>query len=686
MLICPNAHCRKAVQPHAFVEHLRIQHQTGLDERKKVGEYVKRFKWDYSHITIQLPEDGASPQAGLPVEDGMQCRQCPFKSKSRKMMKTHGNTEHNQKRADDAAVFQEIRMQSWFQDHRQRYWAVKENGSHIGSERVEEEQDGDDEHLREGSSPYAEVVVSPCPRKDGHNRGVRNDVQVDEDEMDDSEDSDTLLVPMWRKRRQVQRAEERRARPRVTEPARFMDSGIIMESDTGFDGLDVICAPKAMELGRSQVMNIPSSQVISIPSSPPELFPSRGNNRGVEAINECVQAVENGVHEIGDDDEEVFSDFDDSEDADYEESSAVEVIGDEEENSSGIETEKIDEEDDEDSRTAVGDDGAGLSGIGVTEHGSDVEADDDNKEDITMKPGRIRKRKLQSAFDNYTRFGIHSKDDTYQQLSPQSGDQRPRGRKQQKRASLFVDSVVVVSSSQENMVVPPSSPPEVEYSIERRPENDKKTVSEHDRTAIATAHDKGGNARIGDPAEFRFGCRYGGRMRPMLDILRDRLEAWCQTCPACYLAQDSKVKKHNITDCPRHGTKYIVEHAIEIQKYVERVGGFQGQGCCSHCGIPRAICQRWQSEEDGDWEELQGQRCQYIGKLIPAVITMIVDGCDEGWAVVGNWMDRDEVMQTKQIEAFEWFRENTWWEGMEVARILRVFYMLVNKNRGVGKT
>ena len=44
------------------------------------------------------------------------------------------------------------------------------------------------------------------------------------------------------------------------------------------------------------------------------------------------------------------------------------------------------------------------------------------------------------------------------------------------------------------------------------------------------------------------------------------------------------------------------------------------------------------------------------------------------------------LMQNKPTEVFEWFREKTWWEGIEVARIVRVFYMLVNKNRGVGQT
>jgi hypothetical protein len=64
---------------------------------------------------------------------------------------------------------------------------------------------------------------------------------------------------------------------------------------------------------------------------------------------------------------------------------------------------------------------------------------------------------------------------------------------------------------------------------------------------------------------------------------------------------------------------------------------------------------------------------------------VLMDGCNEGWAVFGSWMDGDGVMRTRQAEVYEWFRQGIWWEGIEVARIVRVFYMLVNKKRGAGR-
>ena len=63
---------------------------------------------------------------------------------------------------------------------------------------------------------------------------------------------------------------------------------------------------------------------------------------------------------------------------------------------------------------------------------------------------------------------------------------------------------------------------------------------------------------------------------------------------------------------------------------------------------------------------------------------MLMNGSHEGWVVAESWMGRDGVIPTRPEEVFEWFRQGKWWDDMEVevARIVRVFYMLVNKNGG----
>jgi hypothetical protein len=294
-------------------------------------------------------------------------------------------------------------------------------------------------------------------------------------------------------------------------------------------------------------------------------------------------------------------------------------------------------------------------------------------------PRRVRKRKVRPAFEDRRGIGIDSEDDTYEQMSAGLGVQR--GRKRQKRMSKFVDSGVVMASSQDDGVVPPSSPPEIGWTIPRRSEDVEERVSEAETIVERAVEDEGEGARNGDPLEPQVGYRPG---RSMLDLLRDRLEKWCRTCPACYLSGD-RGKRHDITECLRYDTVEIIDQSATIQRHIKEFGGFQGPEGCSWCGIPRAVCQRWHVHADRSWEEVPGQQCQYQGMLIPAVITMLMDGCNEGWAVAGNWMDREGVEWTSQTEVFEWFREGILWENIRVARIVRVFYMLVNKNRGVGK-
>lgn len=89
-------------------------------------------------------------------------------------------------------------------------------------------------------------------------------------------------------------------------------------------------------------------------------------------------------------------------------------------------------------------------------------------------------------------------------------------------------------------------------------------------------------------------------------------------------------RRHDIRDCLQYDTAEIIDETAAMQQYIEKVGGFQGKGGCSWCGIPRAVCQRWDVQADGGWEEVPGQQCQYQGMLVPAVIIMLMDGCHEG--------------------------------------------------------
>jgi Orsellinic acid/F9775 biosynthesis cluster protein D len=120
--------CRKAVSPAGIVEHLRKIHKTTPEGRKLVQEFIRQdVPWEYNYATVPLPEDGLAPQPVIPIIDGFQCCKCPFRNASRKWMKVHGNKEHSLKRIADNELFQPVRLQTWFQDGKERYWVVDES-------------------------------------------------------------------------------------------------------------------------------------------------------------------------------------------------------------------------------------------------------------------------------------------------------------------------------------------------------------------------------------------------------------------------------------------------------------------------------------------------------------------------------------------------------------------------------
>jgi hypothetical protein len=312
----------------------------------------------------------------------------------------------------------------------------------------------------------------------------------------------------------------------------------------------------------------------------------------------------------------------DSEEADYEPST------DRDRDSSKVESGRSDDEDGEESSTA---------------------ADDEEDEIANPSPWRVRVKKPPVFVDPVGRGIDNSEDDQYPRRSPKRRTRSP---------PLFVDSGVVMPSSQDDRYasdakdVPASSPPNVMWVVDS-------------------------------------GSDGGDKRRPTLEVLRERLEVRCRACPVCVLTQDSGRVFHRMEYCWREDTVDIVSKTRILQQYIEDAGGFEGDGGCRWCGVPRVICQRWQARPGGSWEEVAGQACQYRGTLTAAVMTMMKEGygCVEGRAVATEWMRRDGVELQPRDEVFGCFRGARVWEGigLQVARMVWVFNMLVNKNRGVGK-
>jgi hypothetical protein len=114
VLLCLGHGCRCAVSPAGFSRHLRRKHQTQLELREQVDQYVAGSLCRYDYATVALPLNRLPPQPIIQIVDGFQCRHClrpPLKTQSRKVIKAHRNKDYSKKRAVDKDLFNRVRLQ-----------------------------------------------------------------------------------------------------------------------------------------------------------------------------------------------------------------------------------------------------------------------------------------------------------------------------------------------------------------------------------------------------------------------------------------------------------------------------------------------------------------------------------------------------------------------------------------------
>jgi Orsellinic acid/F9775 biosynthesis cluster protein D len=135
VLICIGNTCYCAVSPAGLTAHVRRKHKVSKRVWKQVEQYVEEcaFK-EYNYASIQLPANGLAPQPIISVVDGFQCQHCLYKTTDYSNIRKHANKTHNKQRAKDEELFQAVRLQSWFQHGKERYWVVDE-GQQIAQER-----------------------------------------------------------------------------------------------------------------------------------------------------------------------------------------------------------------------------------------------------------------------------------------------------------------------------------------------------------------------------------------------------------------------------------------------------------------------------------------------------------------------------------------------------------------------
>ena len=160
--------------------------------------------------------------------------------------------------------------------------------------------------------------------------------------------------------------------------------------------------------------------------------------------------------------------------------------------------------------------------------------------------------------------------------------------------------------------------------------------------------------------------------------LGEQLDEWYRVCPWCHWQGYSRGIEHRIQDCRYQEAGEIYKISQGIQKEITSKRLFEKLGCCTWCGVPQAICEKWKQKEDmGWWEEIKGGRCQYEGVLVPAIITMLIGG-EDGDEGVFQLLEEHDVDIQDQTSVCRWFGRRVEWGGIEATRMVQVFHLLAS--------
>jgi Helicase conserved C-terminal domain len=161
-----------------------------------------------------------------------------------------------------------------------------------------------------------------------------------------------------------------------------------------------------------------------------------------------------------------------------------------------------------------------------------------------------------------------------------------------------------------------------------------------------------------------------------LDVERfqQELQRWSEKCPYCYMGgEGGRAAEHGLMGCSMEG----VERAQELFERMKMMIRYEKYCVCYGCGIPQAICRRFESNGKGSWRWVRERSCQYpdlmIG-VVAAVITGNINGV--GHSVIA-WMEEENIDMEDDRQTCAWMGRKIYWGEMEAAMINKVFYRLV---------
>lgn len=106
--------------------------------------------------------------------------------------------------------------------------------------------------------------------------------------------------------------------------------------------------------------------------------------------------------------------------------------------------------------------------------------------------------------------------------------------------------------------------------------------------------------------------------QPDLSGLNDKLRHWQGGCAICFYITKIKVYNHFLSTCSE-------ESATEIRKFrdfFKKSLNPQGYKGCLNCWLPYPICDRFEIDDDGNFQKIAGKRCQFYGVLLDAIAVL----------------------------------------------------------------
>jgi hypothetical protein len=125
--------------------------------------------------------------------------------------------------------------------------------------------------------------------------------------------------------------------------------------------------------------------------------------------------------------------------------------------------------------------------------------------------------------------------------------------------------------------------------------------------------------------------------------------------------------------------------AAEIRKGVTIIASsiqWERFSCCFECGVPQAICERYESQADGGWKRKTGGRCQYKGVLIASMASIWARWSDSftEWAQERmveegvRWQEEEKEEGETFKRVVKWFGKKTRWGGIESNKMCWAFW------------